>query len=165
VSGNGEAFLARWARLKRAGDAAARSPAALAVPAAPVVPALPKAPLPDPERLGFDDDFTAFLGREVEEQVKRAAMKKLFHSPHFNVMDGLDIYIDDYTIPSPLDETTLRSLAHARDMLFDGQPEVVAEEAASSGIPDIPDSAVAPAIDVARAAPVSETKAGATHDA
>ena len=31
-----------------------------------------------------------------------AAMKKLFTDPHFNVMDGLDIYIDDYRKPDPL---------------------------------------------------------------
>jgi hypothetical protein len=158
---NGEAFLARWSRLKRSGGEVTATTPSVAQ-AAPVVPAEPKAPLPDPERLGFDDDFTAFLGREVEEQVKRAAMKKLFHSPHFNVMDGLDIYIDDYTIPSPLDETTLRSLAHARDMLFDGQPEVVAGESSSHRIAD---PAVATAIDTERTEPVPETNAGATHDA
>ena len=29
-------------------------------------------------------------------------MKKLFSDPHFNVMDGLDTYIDDYGKPDPL---------------------------------------------------------------
>ena len=29
-------------------------------------------------------------------------MKKLFADPHFNVMDGLDIYVGDYTQPDPL---------------------------------------------------------------
>jgi hypothetical protein len=32
--------------------------------------------------------------------VKNAAMKKLFADPHFNVMDRLDIYIDDYSSPT-----------------------------------------------------------------
>ena len=29
-------------------------------------------------------------------------MKKLFSDPHFNVMDGLDTYIDDYGKPDPI---------------------------------------------------------------
>lgn len=32
-----------------------------------------------------------------EESVKRAALKKLFSDPRFNVMDGLDVDIDDYS--------------------------------------------------------------------
>jgi hypothetical protein len=38
----------------------------------------------------------------VAPEVKNAAFKKLFADPHFNVMDGLDIYIDDYSKPDPL---------------------------------------------------------------
>jgi hypothetical protein len=34
-------------------------------------------------------------------RVKNAALKQLFSDPHFNVMDGLDTYIDDYGIPDP----------------------------------------------------------------
>jgi hypothetical protein len=33
--------------------------------------------------------------------VRNAALKKLFTDPHFNVMDGLDVYIDDYGKPDP----------------------------------------------------------------
>ena len=40
-------------------------------------------------------DFSAFMQGDVDPTVQRAAMKKLFSDPHFNVMDGLDIYIDD----------------------------------------------------------------------
>ena len=29
-------------------------------------------------------------------------MKKLFADPHYNVMDGLDVYIDDYSKPDPI---------------------------------------------------------------
>ena len=45
--------------------------------------------------------------------VRNAAMKKLFADPHFNVMDGLDIYIGDYTQPDPLPEGMLAQMAGA----------------------------------------------------
>jgi hypothetical protein len=45
--------------------------------------------------------------------VKNAALRKLFSDPHFNVMDGLDIYIDDYAKPDPLPASALRKMAQA----------------------------------------------------
>jgi hypothetical protein len=46
--------------------------------------------------------------------VKNAALKKLFADPQFNVMDGLDTYIDDYGKPDPLPERMLRQMVQAR---------------------------------------------------
>lgn len=119
-------FLARWSRLKRQGGAA---PAAAAAPQ-------PAPPLPELDTLNFDADFSGFLRREVEEAVRRVALKKLFHSGPFNVMDGLDTYIDDYSIPDPIDEATIRGLAQARGLLFDdpaqdGEAAAPAAEAAA----------------------------------
>jgi hypothetical protein len=37
-------------------------------------------------------------------------MKKLFSDPHFNVMDGLDIYIDDYSIAEPIPPSMLEKM-------------------------------------------------------
>jgi hypothetical protein len=50
----------------------------------------------------------------VAPEVRNAAMKKLFTDPHYNVMDGLDIYIDDYSLPSPMPESMLRQMASAK---------------------------------------------------
>ena len=73
-------------------------------PSAPVEPAEPPpAPtLEDVARLSLDSDFKPFVARGVPAEVRNAAVKKLFTDPHYNVMDGLDIYIDDYSKPSPL---------------------------------------------------------------
>jgi len=60
------------------------------------------AELPPVASLRFDSDFTAFLKPDVDETLKRAALKQLFRDPRFNVMDGLDTYIDDYTQPDPI---------------------------------------------------------------
>ena len=51
-------------------------------------------------------------------------MKKLFADPHFNVMDGLDIYIDDYSKSDPIPESMLRQMASAKFLkLFDEDEE------------------------------------------
>jgi hypothetical protein len=56
--------------------------------------------------------------------VKNAAFKKLFADPHFNVMDGLDTYIDDYSKPDPIPPEMLRQLASAKFLkLFDEEEE------------------------------------------
>lgn len=59
--------------------------------------------LADVAALTPEADFSRFVARGVSTQVRNAAMKKLFADPRFNVMDGLDIYIDDYSIPSPIE--------------------------------------------------------------
>ena len=87
--------------------------------------AKPSPTLADTQQLTPDSDFTGFMARGVEPDVKNAAMKKLFADPHFNVMDGLDIYIDDYGIPDPLPMAMLRQMASAKTLgLFDDEPEL-----------------------------------------
>ncbi len=54
------------------------------------------------ESLTFSSDFTAFLRPEVDDNLRRAALKQLFRDPRFNIMDGLDTYIDDYTRADPI---------------------------------------------------------------
>ena len=58
--------------------------------------------LPPLESLGEDSDYSAFLGKGVPPDLKRKALQKLFHSPKFNVRDGLDDYDWDFTNPEPL---------------------------------------------------------------
>jgi hypothetical protein len=88
-----------------------RVPAAGAADDADAPPALT---LADTESLTLASDFKPFLAQNVAPEVKNAAFKKLFADPHFNVMDRLDIYIDDYSIPSPLPESVLRQMASAK---------------------------------------------------
>ena len=113
-------FLSRWSRRKR--EAAAAKPPAPADVAKPVE-------LPPIDSLTFESDFTAYLRSNVEESVKRAALKKLLHDPRFNVMDGLDTYIDDYTKNDPIPEEMLKTLEHARSTLFGPRTESAQNEA------------------------------------
>ena len=78
----------------------------------------PPPTLADAQALTPTSDFKAFVARDVSPEVRNLAMKKLFADPHFNVMDGLDIYIGDYTHPDPLPEGMLRKMASAHAMGF-----------------------------------------------
>ncbi len=92
--------------------------------------AVPPPTLEDVEALTAESDFSRFVARGVTPDVKNAAMKKLFADPRYNVMDGLDVYIDDYSQPKPIAPAMLRQLASAKFLgLFD-QEEREAEEAA-----------------------------------
>jgi hypothetical protein len=81
--------------------------------------------LPPVESLTLDSDFTAFLKPKVDESLKRQALKKLFADPHFNVMDGLDVYIDDYTKSDPIPPDVLERLMKAQ---FSWSPTAVADD-------------------------------------
>lgn len=71
---------------------------------------LAPAALPPVESLTFDSNFSVFMQKEVDPGLRREAMKKLFRDPHFNVMDGLDVYIDDYTQADPIPPAMLARL-------------------------------------------------------
>jgi len=143
--------LKRWSRRKLA---VARESAAgdSAAPAAPVaaqdasvssraIPPVPaaaiEAPLPSVETLTIDSDFTAFLQPNVDPGLKRQALKKLFSDPRFNVMDGLDVYIDDYTKSDPIPPDILARLMKHFDFslpaVADNSRESTAETAAAQG--------------------------------
>jgi hypothetical protein len=110
-------------------------------PAAPQpVPGAAQAALTmdDVATLDRESDFSAFVARGVDQAVRRGALKKLFADPHFNVMDKLDVYIDDYTKPSPMSDAMLASLEHAKSVfmkLAEDAPEVVPEAVTETQAP------------------------------
>ena len=110
-----EGFLRRWSRQKIEAREAPPAP-----PAEPVRKAAAEAPapvLPPVEELTIDSDFSGFFHPKVGEDVRRSALRKLFSDPHFNVMDGLDTYIDDYSKSEPLPAAMLASLKQAQRIL------------------------------------------------
>ena len=112
---SGEVFLARWSRLKQE---AGSHPPAEQQPAAPVADPKSLSPeLPPIDKLTMDSDFRGFFHPKVGEDLRRAALKKLFADPHFNVMDGLDVYIDDYSQPNPLPAAMLAQLRQAQKII------------------------------------------------
>lgn len=172
----GERFsLSRWSRRKL--DATPGAPASAAAIPAPATPAhaaaAPSAPatpakieLPPVESLNFDSDFTAFLRPEVDDKIKRAALKQLFRDPRFNVMDGLDTYIDDYTKADPIPPDMLADLLQRFGSAPDaGATPASAATAARNG-PEATNESLssAPAGNEAAAPPAHPTLAAAREE-
>ena len=131
-------------------------------PLSPATDAPQPAPLSmqDVAALNAESDFTPFVARAVAPEVRNAAMKKLFADPHFNVMDGLDIYIDDYSIPDPLPASMLRKMVGAKFLkLFDDEEPVPVALGADSAVGDAP--VVTPAGPFVPCAPNTPDTAGA----
>ena len=120
-----DGFLGRWSKRKAGLEAEAlekkvETPKESApVPSVEEVAeeALPLPTLEDVAKIDrFDPDFSAFMKPDVDPVVQQAALKKMFTDPHFNIMDGLDIYIDDYSKPDPLPPGMLERMVQS-DML------------------------------------------------
>ncbi len=125
-----EPFLSRWSRRKveaREQPAADPLPASTAqgLPTAKPLASeldqgLPKGTsteshvteLPSLDSLrGLQSEYREFLKPDVDPATQRAALKKLFGDPHFNQMDGLDVYIDDYNKFEPMGAAISATLA------------------------------------------------------
>jgi hypothetical protein len=131
-------FFSRWSRRKQGIDAAEVTPtqpvkvapplegspqspgvpaASAVLPEPPAAQADTQTPVPtmdDVQHLTPQSDFQGFMRQGVPGEVRNAAMKKLFTDPHFNVMDGLDIYIGDYNTPDPLPAGMLEKMVGAQ---------------------------------------------------
>ncbi len=162
-----ENFLQRWSRLKSSAREADPSRAATDAVAAdsaapadapgqatdPVAP-VEAPPLPDLDQLDQDSDYSAFLAPQVDAALRRKALRKLFHSPKFNVCDGLDDYCDDFTRFTPLGadvvtadmrhhvERAARKLAEQIDEAAAQSPTVAGTvtESATPGAPELQES-------------------------
>jgi len=130
-----DGFLGRWSRRKSGLEPEELDPASPEVkpgatptpapqdkktienaPASPEEAALPPT-LEDAESIDrFAPDFSAFMKPNVDPAVQQAAMKKLFSDPHFNIMDRLDIYIDDYSIPDPIPMEMLKRMVQSESL-------------------------------------------------
>jgi hypothetical protein len=171
-------WLGRWSRVKR--EAAREKAAATEVPgtetrtppaATPEQAGMPAAApasavrehsqsLPPVESLTIDSDFSAFLDPRVDETLKRQALRQLFRDPHFNVMDGLDTYIDDYSKPDPIDPDVVRQMVQGRYIFDPPQTRVTAQGFVEDVPPEeaVPPQAVAPA-EALPGNPISEGEA------
>lgn len=120
----GEGFATRWSRLKAArrhgqepgeADAQDNDPSGT-LPAEGRETAGPaeEAPdLPDPDNLGLDGDFSAFMRAGVSRSLRRRALRRLWSlDPVFANVDGLVEYNDDFS-GSAKRAGSLRHTAHA----------------------------------------------------
>jgi hypothetical protein len=77
------------------------------------------------------------MASDVAPELRSRALKKLFTDPHFNVMDGLDTYIDDYGKPDPIPESWYGRMNRiAGDMRPEPEPEAEPGGAVAAVNPD-----------------------------
>ncbi|CAN5890276.1 DUF3306 domain-containing protein [soil metagenome] len=180
-------FLSRWARRKqqvRAGvggteveDARAQPAATTELPeaAVPPVSSVPEVPsarvdataealptMADVALLTRESNYARFVAPGIDNGVKQAAMKKLFADPHFNVMDGLDTYIDDYSQPDPIPLAMLRRMNQSKFLgLFDdddAEDESTGDEEAVAAAADSPAATSATVTCLSAGAPPAPTE-------
>ncbi len=102
-------FFSRWAKKTNS----ATDEVVQDIPPA-VVAARPAPTLDDVAELSVSSDFSPFVAQGVDDVVKRLALKKLFSDPRFNIMDGLDTYIEDYNTFVPMTADMVAELNHAK---------------------------------------------------
>jgi Protein of unknown function (DUF3306) len=185
-----ESFLARWSRRKREAEHEAERPAEAAAPEAPAatsatpgaegvarvapVPApvverdpaaTTEVPLPSIDSLdGLRSDYQAFFQQPVDDELRRAALKKLFADPHFNQMDMLDVYVDDYTQFEPLPAALRLRLPSARGFLLDSEREALEAAEAAGDASGAEDFVARDAVDQAASAAVDTDADGLATD-
>lgn len=147
-------FLERWSRLKERAREEARSPPPAAQVPEPAEPAQepPASPvaaeehpvevkLPDLALLDGDSDYSAFLSPGVDLLLRRRALRKLFHSPKFNVLDGLDDYMGDFRNFEPLGDLVTADMRHRIEQAAQRLAESLEEPRAAA--PETPAAATA----------------------
>ncbi|HYW76849.1 MAG TPA: DUF3306 domain-containing protein [Gammaproteobacteria bacterium] len=114
-----ETFATRWSRRKRAvvrANSGAQPHAEKATAEHPAAEPSSTAPeLPSPDSLGDNDDYSLFMAAGVDDGLRRAALRRLFRAPQYNVRDGLCEYDDDYTQRTPLGDWVVAKLREQRE--------------------------------------------------
>lgn len=125
-----ENFVSRWSRRKSEARKVEEKPAEPAPSPAPAASsantaaAHASAPveLPPIESLkGLASEYRDFMRPGVDDNVKRAALKKLFSDPHFENFERFEAYCEDYTQGEPIPLAMLKTLEHAKGLLFDAE--------------------------------------------
>lgn len=111
-----QAFLSRWSRLKQ--EQEQEQAQENAAPPAEKTPDEAPPALPPVDELTPEADFSPFMHPRVGDALRRAALKKLFGDPHFNVADPYEAYSGDWTGGEPIPEAMLAGLNQARSVLF-----------------------------------------------
>jgi hypothetical protein len=79
-------------------------------------------------------DIKAFMVDKVSAELKNKAFKALFSRPEFNVMDGLDIYIDDYNKFTPLSQEDIGKMTLSKQLLSRPDLEILKKSEIGDGL-------------------------------
>lgn len=132
-----ENFLDRWSRLKQ--EQATEEPTPVEKKKEEPMPVLPPVAELNPE-----SDFRPFMDPRVDKATRREALKKLFADSQFNVPDRFEAYSEDYTVGEPIPKEMLKTLEHARRLLFEEEKpplETAKEPVAEKPVAEVKDAA------------------------
>lgn len=152
-----ESFLQRFSRLKteaRRSEPDTEPTAAAQEPDdVPVVEPEPPGDddMPPIDTLTVDSDYSGFFSPKVSDTLRKAALRKLFHSAQFNVIDELDDYAEDFTTFQSLGDIVTADMKHQLEMqakraadalkhelIDDTEPTQDAQAVAASDTPEAP---------------------------
>ena len=71
---------------------------------------LPELTLADAAKVTFDSGVSTFMKQGVEKSVKKAALRKLFHSDEFNYISDMDDHTEDFSNVPVLDTKVTQQL-------------------------------------------------------
>ncbi len=132
-----EEFLRRWSRRKAAGagnDQESDTAREKEAPApAPEPPPKTDVDMPPLESIDESTDMGEFFSPQVSEKLRRVALRKMFHLPHFNIVDGLDDYDDDFRTFDALGEIITADMRHQMEL----DQEQLASAQAREGIDEM----------------------------
>jgi len=123
-------FVSRWSRLKhetdkddetaasenKAGNHVVAENSGQEVKQASSTRILTDEDMPDIESLTPDSVYADFLSPGVSEELRKLALRKLFHGEAFNIRDGLDEYDDDFTKFEKLGDIVTSDMRHQLEL-------------------------------------------------
>ena len=116
--------------------------------------------LEDVKQLTPESDFSSFVAQGVSPEVRNAAVKKLFADPRYSMIDGMDIYLEDYSLPSPLSAAMLAKMVSAKTLRLVEDPD---EQQASAQAQAVQASDQAPQAEDAQSAANTPEDQGSEH--
>ena len=173
-------FLSRWSRRKAQArqtqtpqaptELNEQTPKAVSAKAEQVVvkQEATDADLPPIDQLNENSDYSAFMSPKVSEHLRLTALRKLFHTPQFNVIDPVDQFALDWNGFTPLGSIVTHDMVaamereaaklaeKAREKLLDANDtdaarEIGKAEDAQGAISSCQDTALGPAVEPAGA--------------
>lgn len=174
-----EDFLSRWSRRKlqsgvdEAGEeepppaleTAAGEAAVADSETAAEIPQKTDVDMQPLESIGDDSSVSDFFSPRVSEALRKAALRKLFHLPKFNVVDGLNDYDEDFRSFAALGDLVTADMRHRTELEAErAAVEGRAETAAESESAEPTGAGSAPAEDVEQTAGKGAREAGETRD-
>lgn len=131
-------FVSRWSRRKQQAreqsvveaenDEAALKSEQAVEDAEPPVPDKTDADMPSIESITDVSSVSDFFSPGVSEQLRKMALRKLFHGAKFNVRDGLDDYDEDFRDFASLGDIITSDMKHQQEMALERERQALAEK-------------------------------------